>query len=84
MAIVVDEGIEAGRIVALLRGTTPLIEAVQVFDVYRGKPIAEGKKSLAFRLAYRDPEATLTDAKVDALHEAALKQASEAFGAALR
>lgn len=85
LAIVVDESVEAGSVVTVLAATNPaLIERVALFDVYRGKPIAEGKKSLAFRIAYRDPEATLTDAKVDALHAAALDHATKSFGAALR
>ncbi len=84
LALVVDDAVIAADVAKLIAKTTSIIEAVTVFDLYRGKPIAEGKKSLAFRIAYRDPEATLTDAKVDALHQAALKQASEAFGAELR
>ena len=85
LAIVVDGSVEAGKVAEVLRMSAPvLIEDVVLFDVYRGKPIAEGKKSLAFRIAYRDAEATLTDAKVDALHQAALKQASDTFGAELR
>ena len=85
LALVVDEAIEAGKVASALAATHPtLIEGVTLFDVYRGKPMPDGKKSLAFRIAYRDAEATLTDAKVDALHQAALKQASESFGASLR
>lgn len=84
LALVVDESIEADRVTAMLRALDPLVEDVALFDVYRGKPIAEGKKSLAFRIAYRDAEATLTDAKVDALHGRATKQAEASFGAALR
>jgi len=84
LALIVDDAIQAAQVAQLIAASSPLIEAVALFDLYRGKPIAEGKKSLAFRIAYRDPEATLTDAKVEALHQAALKQASEAFGAELR
>lgn len=84
LALVVDDTVQAAQVAQLIEASSAVIEAVTLFDLYRGKPIAEGKKSLAFRIAYRDPEATLTDAKVDALHQAALKQASEAFGAELR
>jgi phenylalanyl-tRNA synthetase beta chain len=42
-----------------------LVASVHVFDVYRGPGIAADKKSLALRITYRDPEATLTDKRVE-------------------
>ena len=42
------------------------VEAVQVFDVYRGAGLPEGTKSLAFSLAFRSAERTLTDEEVNA------------------
>jgi phenylalanyl-tRNA synthetase beta chain len=47
----------------------PLIESVRLFDCYRGAPVAAGKKSLAYTIAYRAPERTLTDEEVNALQE---------------
>jgi phenylalanyl-tRNA synthetase beta chain len=44
----------------------PYLEAVELFDVYRGKPLAAGEKSLAYHLVFRHPERTLTDDEVDA------------------
>jgi phenylalanyl-tRNA synthetase beta chain len=41
------------------------LEAVELFDVYQGKGLAEGKKSLAFSLSYRAPDRTLTDDEVN-------------------
>jgi phenylalanyl-tRNA synthetase beta chain len=41
------------------------LEAVNVFDVYRGKGLPEGKKSLAFSLIFRAQERTLTDEEVN-------------------
>jgi phenylalanyl-tRNA synthetase beta chain len=46
----------------------PFLENVRLFDVYTGKGIPEGKRSLAFSLAYRDPEKTLRDEDVDRTH----------------
>jgi phenylalanyl-tRNA synthetase beta chain len=45
----------------------PLVADVAIFDVYRGKGLPDGKKSLAFRVLLQDTEKTLTDAEVEAL-----------------
>jgi phenylalanyl-tRNA synthetase beta chain len=85
LAVVVDEAVLAIEVADVLRAASSgLAEDVTLFDVYRGKPIAEGKKSLAFRVDYRDREATLTDARVDATHAAVVAAAEKQFGAQLR
>src|SRR5690606_17398563 len=62
VALVVDEAVEVGAAAAVLREAAgPLAEAVELFDVYRGEAIGAAKKSLAYRIVYRDPDATLTD-----------------------
>ncbi|MCA8961274.1 MAG: biotin/lipoyl-binding protein [Planctomycetes bacterium] len=84
-ALVVDESVEVGQVGAALRGVdVDLVEAVELFDVYRGVGIDEGKKSLAFRVVYRDPEATLTDKKVDKAHQQVVRAALDAFDAKVR
>jgi phenylalanyl-tRNA synthetase beta chain len=45
------------------------IESARLFDCYRGAPIPTGRKSLAYTIAYRAADRTLTDAEVAALHE---------------
>jgi phenylalanyl-tRNA synthetase beta chain len=47
-------------------GAAFAVEAVGIFDVYQGKGLPEGKKSLAFALSFRSPERTLTDDEVNA------------------
>jgi phenylalanyl-tRNA synthetase beta chain len=85
LAVVVAESVAAAEVADVLRTAAKgLAEDVIVFDVYRGKPIADGQKSLAFRIAYRDREATLTDARVDATHAAVVAAAESTFGARLR
>lgn len=42
------------------------LEKLEIFDVYRGKPLRDGEKSLAFHLTFRHPERTLTDLETDA------------------
>ena len=57
---------------------------VSVFDVYSGRGIPEGTRSLAFRVIYRSPERTLTDEEVDAMQERLRKLLQERFSAQLR
>jgi phenylalanyl-tRNA synthetase beta chain len=69
LAVVVEESFKAGEIVEEIRTLgNPQIESVRLFDCYRGAPIPPGKKSLAYSLAYRAADRTLTDAEVNALH----------------
>ena len=72
LALVVDESASAGEIqktvTKLARastGTAFAVESVSVFDVYQGKGLPEGKKSVAFSLSYRSSERTLTDDEVN-------------------
>jgi phenylalanyl-tRNA synthetase beta chain len=69
VAIVVDEGIAHADIEGAIREAgAPLLEHVELFDVYRGEPIPAGRKSLAFAIRYRAPDRTLEDEEVSAAH----------------
>ncbi len=69
VAFTVPSELEAGAVEAALREVDEaLLESVQLFDVYTGPGLADGSKSLAYRVVYRDPEATLTDKRVDKAH----------------
>jgi phenylalanyl-tRNA synthetase beta chain len=57
---------------------------VAVFDQYRGAPVPEGKKSLAYTISYRAEDRTLTDAEVQTLHQELVSRIEELFGAQLR
>lgn len=86
VALEVDEPVLAGALSRALRDAAgPLCASVDVFDVYRGKGVAPGKKSMAFRLTYRDPKGarTLTDAEIDAAQQKAIA-ATEPLGAVQR
>jgi phenylalanyl-tRNA synthetase beta chain len=68
-AILVDEAMEASEIMKLLKSySSDLIEDVCIFDVYQGKNITEGQKSIAFNVRYRALDRTLKDEEVDTLH----------------
>ncbi len=63
---------------------TKLLESVSLFDVYRGKQVADGHKSLAFNLKYRALDRTLTDEEVVKVHQKVLQALKENLDAVLR
>ncbi len=65
LAIVVDESVKVGDILARLKEAGgDLLESVELFDMYRSKQIGEGRKSLAFSLVYRSRERSLENEEV--------------------
>ncbi len=85
LAVVVDDGLPAQELIAaLVAGKPPRVEAVRLFDVYRGPGIGPGKKSLAILVLIQDTERTLTDAEIDATVAQLLRIAIDQFGATLR
>jgi phenylalanyl-tRNA synthetase beta chain len=85
LAVVVPEATAAGEVAAALQAAAgPKAESVTLFDIYRGEPVDAGQKSLAFHVVYRDSEATLTDAAVDALHARVAQAAEQRFGGSVR
>ena len=84
MALIVDEDLEIGRIEQAVRELAPdILENIRLFDVYRGKQLEDGKKSVAFSLRYRDKNKTLTDSRVDEAHGKIVEMLKERFGAVL-
>ena len=69
IALLVDEDMAVGRIEEIIKKYgKSILEDVRLFDVYRGKQVEEGKKSVAFNLIYRDKDKTLTDEEVTSVH----------------
>ena len=67
LALVMDESTEAGTVEDAIRSYAgKSLSGVTVFDVYTGKGVADGKKSVAFRLSFRLPDKTMNDSEVDA------------------
>ena len=58
---------------ALRDGAGSDLEALTLFDVYRGDQVGDGRKSLAYRLTFRAPDRTLTTDEVSALRDTALR-----------
>ena len=62
-SFVCDENIESGAIVDAIKSASPLVESVKLFDVYRGAPVEEGKKSMSYSVNLRSNERTLDNAE---------------------
>ena len=85
LALVVSGAVPAARVTqAIYEHGRPWLVEARLFDVYTGDPIPPGKRSLAFRLAYRDPERTLTDELVHEHHQKMIRELKEELGAELR
>lgn len=65
LSLVCDEEISSGEIIDVITGAAKHLENVELFDVYRGEQVPEGKKSLSYKLILRKPDGTLTDEESD-------------------
>lgn len=69
LALLVDEGVSAGEILAFARKEGgELLREVRLFDLFTGKKVGKGKKSLGINFLYQSEERTLTDEEVNELH----------------
>ncbi|MDP4089149.1 MAG: phenylalanine--tRNA ligase subunit beta [Bacillota bacterium] len=85
MALIVDEGILVQEIEDIIRKQgAPLVETIKLFDIYKGKQIPEGKKSIAYSIIYRHENKTLVDEEVNKVHDRILKTLEYRLGAQLR
>ncbi len=85
IAIVVPEEVKSADIVSVLMGDgEDVVAGVELFDVYCGRQIPHGRKSLAYSITYRASDRTLTDAEVDELHEKISSGLVSQFGARIR
>lgn len=66
LAVVVDDGMAVQTLLdAMRQANAPLVQEIALFDVYKGKGLECGKKSLAFRVLLQDTQKTLTDAEIE-------------------
>jgi phenylalanyl-tRNA synthetase beta chain len=89
VAVVVDDGVAAGSVAALIESVVADASDVQlaraeIFDVYRGPQVGEGRVSLAFHLEFRAPDRTLTDEEVAVIRAKIAKALDERYGGMLR
>lgn len=85
IAVVCDEAVTVGALEkAIRKGAKGLLKEVSLFDIYRGKGIDEGKKSVAFNLVLRADDRSLTSEEADEDVKAILEALEKDCGAKLR
>lgn len=85
LAVLVDAAVEAGAIEkTIAKNAGKHFKGVCLFDVYTGKQIGEGKKSLAFTMQFQSKDKTLTDEEADAAFQNILTAVQKEYGAELR
>ncbi|HZD65326.1 MAG TPA: hypothetical protein VE152_04435, partial [Acidimicrobiales bacterium] len=85
LAFVVEDGVPAGRVQATLEAAAgELLEAVWLFDVYRGPQLGPGRRSLAYRLRLAALDHTLTDEELGSVRARCVAAVASAHGAELR
>lgn len=85
LALVVDDEIPAETVRRVVESAAgELVESVELFDVFRGEQLGEGKKSLAFNLIFRAADRTLTDEEVNEYRVQAAEKARVELGAQMR
>lgn len=85
LAILVDEQVPVAEIMSVITSTSSsLVKETQLFDIYQGKGVAEGRKSVAFGLILQEFSRTLTDTEVDTEIENIVSTLIQQFAATLR
>ncbi|HBI14179.1 MAG TPA: phenylalanine--tRNA ligase subunit beta [Desulfobulbaceae bacterium] len=85
IALIVPEPVAAGELIdSIILLDEKIIEDAELFDVYRGKPVEKGRKSVAIAVTYRSPDKTLDDETVDIVHEKIVNTLMSRFGGRYR
>ena len=85
IAVLVDDSVPAAAMQASIqKAGGAILEEVRLFDVYKGKGIPAGKKSVAYSLSLRAADRTLTDGECDKAMKDAIAALEKEFGAVLR
>ena len=85
VAFVVNKGVESEALIRpAIDAGVDILGDVRVFDVYEGKPMEAGERSVGLRFTYRSPDRTLTEEEVAQVHHSLVSRIVEATGARLR
>lgn len=85
IAFILDDAVNAGDVKTTIEQVgAPLVKQVQVFDLYKGENLPDGKKSVAYSLLYLDPEKTLVDEDVEKSYQAIIEAVNEKHHAYVR
>ena len=85
LALLVDKAVEFAQIEQIARQTEKkLLKRVELFDVYEGKSLPQGKKSYAVNFILQDEERTMNDKQIDAVMQKLIAQLKKQLNAELR
>ena len=85
LAVVVSEAVTFSQLrESVTVAASSLLRELKVFDVYRGRGIDSGRKSVALGLILQDKSKTLTDVEVDAVMTAVRERLASDLGATIR
>ncbi|WP_294358116.1 phenylalanine--tRNA ligase subunit beta [uncultured Clostridium sp.] len=85
LAVLIDDEVLVADIEEVIKKQGgALVEEYNLFDVYKGAQVPEGKKSVAYSIVYRDPNKTLKDSDVNKVHDKIVRTLEHKLGAALR
>jgi phenylalanyl-tRNA synthetase beta chain len=85
IALIVDEEVRAGDLVSSIKQAAgAMAESVRIFDLYVGKQIEQGKKSIAIAITYRSREGSLSSEEVDKLQQKVVNMLKRNFNAEIR
>ena len=85
VAMLVPESTTHDAVLQVVKQARPAnLEEVELFDVFRGKSVPAGQKSMAYAFTYRSPERTLTDAETSATHNSLVQQLKAKLQAVVR
>ena len=85
LAIVLDEQVSWERLEQVVRASAgPMLESLQLADIYRGEQVPPGKKSVAITMLFRAPDRTLTHEEANVFRDAVLEQCRRSLNAELR
>jgi phenylalanyl-tRNA synthetase beta chain len=85
IALILEESVSFSQVWETVKNFADTkVTQIHLFDVYRGQPIPEGKKSMAFRITYHHHSGTLTDEEVNHIHEEYIKKLLPRLHAQLR
>lgn len=84
LALIMDESVAVGKVMKEVKLVSSLIESVELFDIYRGQQVEEGKKSVALNMSFRSFDHTLKDEEVQGAVDKIIEVLDQKFGAKLR
>lgn len=83
-AFLVDDRLETESIVRAARSADKMIDRIEIFDIYKGKGVEPGKKSVAINVIIQPKDKTLNDAEIEAIAKKIVETVSSKCGAGLR